>query len=449
MLRATPRAIGKRLRRQSARHQAPGIGARCLKDIEVWGDRKADARERRDRLVEENPTGRERDAEPMDRLEDLAQKVSRVQLAERHPVVAADDRAQRLAKLGFEFLGVANPYVAQPPRKLRRVLIDHIDKESDRRLTVTGHQLTDHPKVNERKMVRRLNQDVCRMRICVEEAVIKDHGHPGLGHAVREALAILAGHRVEIEVRERRARHRLHGEHSRGRVLPEHRRDVDGAVTREVPLHDLGVSALDAVVEFVTRGAREFVDDGDHIDEADPGHTLADDSRELVHQRDVGVEGRLGVRALNFHHHLTTICHTGDVDLADRRRRQRRLVKLREDLADGSTELALDCVPDFQEGHGADVILKQAKLLEDVLGDEIRPCRQELPELHKRRTELFEHIAQATTSRPRRPTVASSRHSSPGSSDEVAEPVACGDLSDLPHPPQVPAPRSDQHVTGR
>ena len=83
------------------------------------------------------------------------------------------------------------------------------------------------------------------------------------------------------------------------------------------------------------------------------------------------------------------------VHLADRRRRDRRLVEAEEGLLERKTEVGLDDGPRLRERERADVVLQAAQLGDDVRRDDVGPRREQLAELDERRPELVEHLAEA------------------------------------------------------
>ena len=80
--------------------------------------------------------------------------------------------------------------------------------------------------------------------------------------------------------------------------------------------------------------------------------------------------------------------------LPDRPRRERRRLDRLEDVLPRHLQLLLHHVDDLGLGQRRDVVLELRQLVDDVGRDEVRPRREDLPELRERRPELFERVAQ-------------------------------------------------------
>ena len=80
--------------------------------------------------------------------------------------------------------------------------------------------------------------------------------------------------------------------------------------------------------------------------------------------------------------------------LADRGGRLRREVELEERAIHPQVELGLDRVANLLERDRRGVVLEPAELGDDVGRDDVRPRREQLPELHEGRAELVEHHPQ-------------------------------------------------------
>jgi hypothetical protein len=152
-------------------------------------------------------------------------------------------------------------------------------------------------------------------------------------------------------------------------------------------------------------------------------------TRGLVEQLDVARDLPLGVRPLHLHHDLLPARQAGAVHLPDRRRGDRLLLELLEDLLDREVELLLDDPADARERLGPGVVLKAAQLVQDVRRHDVGPGGQQLAELDEGRAQLVQHLAQppAAVAGADRGVVGDGLLAAEG----VAEPVAGGDLGDL------------------
>ena len=229
----------------------------------------------------------------------------------------------------------------------------------------------------------------------------EDHRHPGVRELVRDVAPLVGSHRLEIEVGDLRPAQELEREDARRRVLPDHARDDDALVAREVAVEHLGVPRLVAVVELEPDRARELVDELLRVHELERLHALAEEPRRLVEKSEVGLDLLGGRRTLHLDRDLLPVGEHGAVHLADRRRRERREVELEERPIHAQVELGLDGVADLLERDRRRVVLQAAELGDDVRRDDVGPGREELAELHEGRAELVEHHAQALARDPR------------------------------------------------
>jgi hypothetical protein len=140
------------------------------------------------------------------------------------------------------------------------------------------------------------------------------------------------------------------------------------------------------------------------------------------------------------------------VHLSDRRRRDRLLAELEEQLLDRQAELLGDDSLDVRERERPDIVLELAELGDDVGRDDVRARRQQLPELDEGRAELVEHLPQVLTAL-RDGAVLRDEHlltqrQQVGQAvglEEVAEAVANRDLRDLRDPADVATLRAGGH----
>jgi hypothetical protein len=87
------------------------------------------------------------------------------------------------------------------------------------------------------------------------------------------------------------------------------------------------------------------------------------------------------------------------VHLPDRRGGHRHGVEVDEEALDRRAQLGRDDVLDVCVRHRRDRVLQQPQLRQDLRRDDVGSGREQLAELHERRPQLVEHLAQVTAER--------------------------------------------------
>jgi hypothetical protein len=275
------------------------------------------------------------------------------------------------------------------------------------------------------------------MGVAVEEPVPEDHRHPRLGHQVRDPPPVLERPFARVDVRHLDPAEVLERQHRRARVAPVHARHADVRVAGEVAVEGVGVAPLQPVVELLPDLARELVHQLPGVDEVERADAFPGQPGGLVEQREVGLDLARRVGTLHLDDDAAPVGQRRPVHLADRRRGDRTLLELQEELVERQLELALDRPLDVLERERTDVVLEGAQLGDDVRRDDVRPGREQLAELDERRSELVEHLPKADAARRRLalheldPAAARQQVGEPVRLEEVAEAVADGDLRDL------------------
>src|SRR5579862_2121392 len=131
--------------------------------------------------------------------------------------------------------------------------------------------------------------------------------------------------------------------------------------------------------------------------------------------------------------------------LADRRRSDRRGLELQEEPFDRLAELLANDALDVGERERPYVVLEPTQLRDDVRGDDVGTRREELPELHERRSELVEHLPQVAAACARGAVLGGG--ALVPTLEDIPEPVPGGDLGDLAEAPDVDVPGPRGHGT--
>ena len=145
---------------------------------------------------------------------------SGIDLRQAGPVVAVEQLLELGDELVLVLLRVADAEVGEPLRQRLDVLVGDVDEEARRLREVLVRELSGQAEVDQADLVGPHDEDVCRVRVAVEDAVAEDHRHPRLGDDLRQAPALLHPVRHRVDVRELEALEELEREHPRTRVAP-------------------------------------------------------------------------------------------------------------------------------------------------------------------------------------------------------------------------------------
>ena len=252
------------------------------------------------------------------------------------------------------------------------------------------------PEVHQAELTGVENEDVRRMGIRMKEAVMEDHGHPGVSHPIGDVCDArrphVPGDRAQIFLPRRNSSVRTRSVEScritAGTTTP--------GVRGEVAVEGICVPGLVAVIELEPDRPGELVDQLLGVDELESANALLQELRRLVEEPEVGLDLPRGFRALDLDRDLLTVREHRSVHLADRRRGERLLVELDECPFQGQTELGFDGSAGLLERKRSDLVLQPAELDHDVGRDDVGSGRQQLAELDKGGAELVEHLPQST-----------------------------------------------------
>src|SRR6266540_5509386 len=289
------------------------------------------------------------------------------------------------------------------------------------------------------------------MRVPVKEPVLEDHRHPRLAHPVREVPPLFERVRFELDVGDLDAFEKLERQHALSRVAPVDPRNLNVWIARPVAAEALGVAPFRAIVQLGADRAAELVDQVTCVDEVERTDPFLRDARGLVEQREVGLDLPRGARTLHLDRDRLAVRQRRSMYLPDRGCSDRYGIELEKRTFQRKAEVALDDLLDLLERERPHVVLQRAQLDDDVGRNDVGTRREELAELHERRAELVEHLAQVDAPLVRGDGLAR-RALTPWEEigqlvllEEVPEAVAHCDLRDLGQPPEVPLRRPCRH----
>ena len=222
-------------------------------------------------------------------------------------------------------------------------------------------------------------------------------------------------------------------------VARVHPRDEHIRVVGEIRRETDGVARFEIVVELPADGPRELLHDRQRREAQ--VHPRVEKLRELEHEVDVPVDLPGGLRPLHLHDDPLAPGQHRRVHLADGRRSQGLGIEALERSRQREAELLLDDLLHHREGERRHAVLQLDQLVHDVDGHDVGASAEQLPELHERRTQLVEHLADvpAALSRRRWLLLARARQQAEQAVpfEEIAEAVTHRDLGYLPHPLEI------------
>ncbi len=265
-----------------------------------------------------------------------------------------------------------------------------MSRQSDRREHVDDRGLLDRvepthrAEVDEPQRPVAQDEDVARMRVGVEVAVLQDLVEHRAAEPLGEGPPFVLARAEPIGggVRDRRTFESLLHEHPPGAQLPVHLRDPHSIGGSDEPRHLLHRVGLSEEVELGAQAASELPEDL-------RGPNVLAERRAALH--DVGEVGEGGevalhhvgdARPLDLHHDRLTRQQSSLVGLADRGSGETLPIEVCEDLAHFAAELGLEHRPDALDRLGRHAVLQLGELLAHLGREDVDARGRDLSELH-------------------------------------------------------------------
>ncbi len=246
-----------------------------------------------------------------------------------------------------------------------------------------------------RPRVDRADENVAGVHVGMEEAVAKnlreEDFHAALGEQFHVgALIRQAGHVGDLQ-----AVDTLHDQHFRAAPVPVDLWHVKQVGAFEVASQLAGVGRFTQQVEFVVDGLFIIHHHLHRVQQAGIGRHALGGAGQNEQPRQVLTDDRLEAGAYHFDHDFFTGLQAGGMHLSDRSGRQRLLVEAAEHVTDARAELFFDQLDRQLLIERRHAVLQQHQFVGDVLGQQIAPCRQQLPELDENRPQVLERQTKA------------------------------------------------------
>lgn len=197
--------------------------------------------------------------------QDVDDQPGQRQVRQRHPAEPPDQGLQPDAQ-GFSVdTGRVPDQVEHRPGGPVQVPTQEGNEQGDQVLAKGVVELAHHAEVDHRQTAVGCDEEVARVRVGMEEAVLEDHLAQHPGGPRRKLPAVDAGHVEGRHVVDLQAVDAFEGQDPGGRRLPEHRRELHAGVVGEAGGEPLGVVGLREVVQLGEQRRGEVVRDADHV----------------------------------------------------------------------------------------------------------------------------------------------------------------------------------------
>ena len=240
--------------------------------------------------------------------------------------------------------------------------------------------------------------DVARMHVGVEKTVAKHLGEKNLHAGAGEGRDVDPRGAQRVDLADRRAVHALHGHHRRVAPVPVDFGHFHQRRAGKVAPQLRGIGRFARQVQFVVQVLGEFGHHFARLQALSIGPQRLDQPGGDVEQRDVFFDQRGDARAQDLQRHLGagvgTLAQHGKMHLRHRGARNRLGLKVGECRLDGATERLFDFGACLGGRKGRHLVLQFGQFVGDVLGQQVAPCREHLPELDENRTQRLKGLPQ-------------------------------------------------------
>src|SRR5690606_39251892 len=349
--------LARKPRRRPARTEdAIDIGANVRQHVEVWSARSNRALDEHERAPDGDVLRGHSNPVAKHHAEERVEEVADADLLEPEPVV----RVELLHELHGERRRVdlrCRPSLREDPTSETSVVLTHErDEELDQVVAHLDRQSADIADVDQADAPIRHEDDVPRMRVAVEHAMLEDLAEEArcetpcrlLPDVSRQAAPLERGELLTVEV--------LHGEDASRRELGVRPREADVLVIGGLTPEALEVVELVGEVELAPYRALEDAEDAFGIEEPHPGPT-AQKIDQQAEDDEVLLDHALEAGLSHLDHDLVAAFRDRAVHLCDRRGGDRLLVDRCEELVRASAELDVEDASDLRERRRRHVVL--------------------------------------------------------------------------------------------
>jgi hypothetical protein len=255
-----------------------------------------------------------------------------------------------------------------------------------------GRQLLGEPEVEEADHGAGQHQEVPRVRIALEEAVLEDHAGVGAADALRDDVQVVSGGSQRVRVDHLDAVEELEDQQPARGVLGMQARHAHRRIVGEPRTDALGRLRLALEVELERHQLGDLVHDAAHVEALQQPARQADHGAQAP-QVDACEACHLGI--LHLHHDGRPVAQGGAVHLRQRGGGQWLGGDVREHGFERTAELALDPSPRLGERTRRDGVMEAPELADERGGEDVGSRPHDLAELHEEAGQMDAQVVQA------------------------------------------------------
>ncbi len=369
-----------------------------------------------------------------------------MQVLQRHPAILVDEGADVLLQARFVHVAATGPVQQHVGDRLRLLPDQPVQQLRDLEAALFGDR-TDHAEVDHADAAVTQVDDVARVRVGVETAVLQHHLQHDAGPGACKPDTVETGGIDAGQVAPGDAVDEvLHVEALAG-PLPMHLGDQDVVAAGEVARDALGIAAFGGEVEFAPQRDLELLHHFGRAVALQIGQPRFDDVRQPCQQAQVGFDHLADAGAADLQHHRAAVVQGGPVGLGERRGRHRGFVQPGEDLMRRRAKVVFQLLADLRIRQGRYRVLQLGELGDPVRREQVDAGGQDLAEFDEGRAEVFHRPAHADRGGHaqdllgvvpvQQPAGAFEHVSQADPAHQVAEAVADQDRGDFLQAPQV------------
>ncbi len=255
---------------------------------------------------------------------------------------------------------------------------------------------SNHAKVDHANNLVRQDEDVSRVWVGVEQAMIEHLFQKSIRAPSCNLLEIVALCLELFHVRDFYAGNVLHGEDDFTRTIPEYFRNVNGCAVGEVGRKTFNSVTLTSKIHLPHDTATKFLDQPDRFVKRNGRNVLLDEVSQAHQDVDIGFYNSGYAWPPDFENNLFTASELAAVHLGNARRSERLCREFSEQFVHGIAQLALDLGFDLIQRDSRDFILQFTEFPDKLLVEDIGAGRKQLAEFDEGWSEFFHGHAQSS-----------------------------------------------------